>query len=267
MASDSDRVQAAKLVRFTRPESAAGDPDARGYWVSKCGRFEISPNYWGRVNAVDYSVIDRSKLDTSIGPERSPGCKYTNDRVGACKEWAVERVARELAEAREAEESNDSKGAETMAQTRRNSNSNFQRGMGVFNCGVCGKRTRGATGVLGPMLCQRCYDEAGLENEHSDYGHSEFDADCPTCRSEREADEAWEREQDERASKAAEAVEQIAKQAVADAKREAGAGWDLLGEQLQRALVSRQLVSVVLAQQGGSVDVLQAVCRKALQLV
>ncbi len=64
----------------------------------------------------------------------------------------------------------------------------FMRGFSVFVCGSCGKQSR-YTGeqALGSELCPKCWEEAGLENEHSDDGHAEFNPDCPTCRA--EADE------------------------------------------------------------------------------
>jgi hypothetical protein len=59
----------------------------------------------------------------------------------------------------------------------------------TYICDGCGKRTR-ETGdsESGVGLCKKCFHEAGLENEHSDYGHPTFVKDCPTCREEREAD-------------------------------------------------------------------------------
>lgn len=57
----------------------------------------------------------------------------------------------------------------------------------TYICDNCGKRTR-ETGdsESGVGLCKKCFEEAGLENEHSDYGHKEFNPKCPTCRAERE---------------------------------------------------------------------------------
>lgn len=50
-------------------------------------------------------------------------------------------------------------------------NSRFQRGSGVFSCGVCKRSTR-ATGRgdnehVG--LCVECYEIGGIENQISDY--------------------------------------------------------------------------------------------------
>jgi len=61
----------------------------------------------------------------------------------------------------------------------------FERGSGCYKCRVCGKRTRETgEGESSIELCRRCYDEAGLENDHSDNGHFTLDEGCPTCRAE-----------------------------------------------------------------------------------
>lgn len=58
----------------------------------------------------------------------------------------------------------------------------FQRGSGCFPCGDCGKLTRDTGGDNGGVgLCPRCYERAGLVNEHSDDGHPEPVTNCPTC--------------------------------------------------------------------------------------
>jgi hypothetical protein len=53
----------------------------------------------------------------------------------------------------------------------------------TYICEYCGKRTR-ETGhsESGVGLCAKCFEEAGLENEHSDYGHETYNPKCPTCR-------------------------------------------------------------------------------------
>jgi hypothetical protein len=56
------------------------------------------------------------------------------------------------------------------------SNSRFQRGHGVFNCGVCGRKTRGDGESQGCDLCGQCYELAGWDNHHNDNG-SKPDAD------------------------------------------------------------------------------------------
>jgi hypothetical protein len=57
---------------------------------------------------------------------------------------------------------------------------------GVYTCSNCGKRTR-ETGQSesGVGLCAHCFEEAGLENEHSDYGHPVYNPKCPVCRDEK----------------------------------------------------------------------------------
>ena len=62
-----------------------------------------------------------------------------------------------------------------------NTRSRFQRGTGCYKCSDCGKLTRntGDNGLCG--LCQTCYDDSGLENQHSDYGHAGDLADCLPC--------------------------------------------------------------------------------------
>jgi hypothetical protein len=52
----------------------------------------------------------------------------------------------------------------------------------------CGKRTRstGRGDNENVGLCVRCFDEAGLENEHLDGGHrAEPVEQCPMCKSEK----------------------------------------------------------------------------------
>jgi hypothetical protein len=57
----------------------------------------------------------------------------------------------------------------------------FSRFNQPVTCKGCGKRTTDRTGG-GTELCRRCYDEAGLENEHQDGGHTEPHPDCPMCK-------------------------------------------------------------------------------------
>ncbi len=47
-------------------------------------------------------------------------------------------------------------------------------------CRDCGKMTT----ERNSGLCARCFDGAGLENEHSDSGHETPVAGCPTCAAE-----------------------------------------------------------------------------------
>lgn len=63
----------------------------------------------------------------------------------------------------------------------------FQRGRnpGTKVCLVCGKRTWVSKGE-GTDLCQDCYDEAGMENAHSDGHHiNDPKPDCPWCQEEK----------------------------------------------------------------------------------
>lgn len=56
----------------------------------------------------------------------------------------------------------------------------------TFDCPMkCGRKLDPANkDAMGVDLCPTCYDEAGLENEHSDgYHEEEPDPDCPDCRS------------------------------------------------------------------------------------
>lgn len=48
------------------------------------------------------------------------------------------------------------------------SNSHFQRGLGVFNCISCGRRTRGMSDVIGTDCCAQCFELAGLDNMIND---------------------------------------------------------------------------------------------------
>lgn len=61
-------------------------------------------------------------------------------------------------------------------------NSHFQPGSGVYTCTACGKRTR-ATGACEEDcgLCCFCFEEAGVENEHSDEAHGGDFKSCPIC--------------------------------------------------------------------------------------
>lgn len=60
--------------------------------------------------------------------------------------------------------------------------SRFKTGSGAYTCNSCGKRTRETgEGESELQLCAACLDEAGLENEHWDYGHDEPVAGCPEC--------------------------------------------------------------------------------------
>ena len=49
-------------------------------------------------------------------------------------------------------------------------NKHFQRGHGVYKCGVCGRQTRGSSDSTNSRLCSQCYDIAGLDNMFNDDG-------------------------------------------------------------------------------------------------
>jgi len=60
----------------------------------------------------------------------------------------------------------------------------FKAGSGCFKCRDCGKMTRDVGGSTGSVqLCPKCYERAGMENEHLDGGHEGEDrvAGCPLC--------------------------------------------------------------------------------------
>lgn len=74
--------------------------------------------------------------------------------------------------------------------TKRNPNSSFAAGSGVYICRCCQKHTR-ETGAGESMidLCLNCYEGAGLENEHTDGHHdAEPEANCPDCKAEADLD-------------------------------------------------------------------------------
>jgi len=62
-------------------------------------------------------------------------------------------------------------------------NNRFQRGSALYTCRSCGKRTRETgSSESNNLLCAKCYEEGGLENEHEDGHHRETPADgCLLC--------------------------------------------------------------------------------------
>jgi hypothetical protein len=54
----------------------------------------------------------------------------------------------------------------------------------TFDCPMgCGRKLDPTNSdAMGVDLCPPCYDEAGLENEHSDGYHDQPVADCPACK-------------------------------------------------------------------------------------
>lgn len=61
--------------------------------------------------------------------------------------------------------------------------SNVYGGSPTYVCVCCGKRTRETgEGESGCELCLKCFNEAGIENEHLDGYHDEEPRkDCPDC--------------------------------------------------------------------------------------
>ena len=58
----------------------------------------------------------------------------------------------------------------------------MQAGSGIYECESCGKKTRETgDGESQGGMCVTCWEESGLENEHSDSGHAEPVEGCPTC--------------------------------------------------------------------------------------
>lgn len=59
----------------------------------------------------------------------------------------------------------------------------FKKGSGMFACRICKKNTRAVQcgSAASILLCQDCYDRAGMENEHSDDGHEGEFENCPIC--------------------------------------------------------------------------------------
>lgn len=60
----------------------------------------------------------------------------------------------------------------------------FERGSGVYKCGVCKKNTRETDeGESNVELCRACYIESGIENEHNDGHHDKkTDTECKLCK-------------------------------------------------------------------------------------
>lgn len=56
----------------------------------------------------------------------------------------------------------------------------FSRHNQPVKCRLCGKVTAHGD-HSGAELCKPCYDAAGLENEHNDYGHTSPVKGCPAC--------------------------------------------------------------------------------------
>jgi hypothetical protein len=62
----------------------------------------------------------------------------------------------------------------------------FSRFIQPKRCVMCGKLTTYSQNQGSDCAqCERCYNAAGIENEHLDYGHSVPDPDCPLCHPEK----------------------------------------------------------------------------------
>ena len=61
----------------------------------------------------------------------------------------------------------------------------FSRTNQPVKCKACGKLTTQDVDGAGLSLCRRCYEEAGLENEHQDGLHDAAPVKgCPACEEE-----------------------------------------------------------------------------------
>lgn len=70
----------------------------------------------------------------------------------------------------------------------------FKTGVQPKPCRVCGKLTTGPNDNIGDDICNKCWDDAGWDNAHSDGYHDAdrdgFQAECKACVKEREAEQA-----------------------------------------------------------------------------
>jgi len=67
-----------------------------------------------------------------------------------------------------------------------NKHRTLTRGFEIYTCRGCGKRTRVGfeddVDAYNLELCYECWEDAGLENDHSDGHHSEVsNPDCRWC--------------------------------------------------------------------------------------
>jgi len=69
------------------------------------------------------------------------------------------------------------------AEDRKRDARRFQKGTGCYKCACCGKLTRstGRGDNEHSELCAPCYDDGGIENQHSDNGHAGPIHRCPIC--------------------------------------------------------------------------------------
>lgn len=68
------------------------------------------------------------------------------------------------------------------AKTRAATGGTLRKGDKMFKCQDCGKLTHDSTFTGLGTMCRDCYDDAGMENEHSDGHHAEqANPDCKRC--------------------------------------------------------------------------------------
>ena len=61
---------------------------------------------------------------------------------------------------------------------------NFSRYIQPIKCDECGRMCLPES--FGGSICSQCYERAGIENEHLDYGHATPEPNCPICEKEAE---------------------------------------------------------------------------------
>jgi len=81
-----------KKIQWCRTNDCRNNPDTKGFWTSLEGRFDISPNYRGTVNADSFTVHDKMASAKTIHHKYETHTTYT---VTECKEWAQRRVESE----------------------------------------------------------------------------------------------------------------------------------------------------------------------------
>lgn len=68
------------------------------------------------------------------------------------------------------------------AKTRTATGGSLRKGNKMFKCQDCGKLTHDSTYTGLGTMCRDCYDDAGIENEHSDGHHDDVaNPDCKDC--------------------------------------------------------------------------------------
>lgn len=103
-------------------------------------------------------------------------------KPGASTVWGIPQSVADRVEAKESYES-IARSAGLDGDMERNARPRFSGSNQPRKCEGCGKLTAMVQGDATTQLCRKCYDEAGLENEHEDGLHDDSPvADCPTCR-------------------------------------------------------------------------------------